>query len=184
MAQHDAPNPPSNRLLRSLSYPHYERLRPHLEHVRLDYKQSLYDANKAIDFIYFIETGVASRVNTMANGDACEVGTIGNEGFVGLPVLLGDQQAPTTVYMQVAGAGLKIDAKLFKREVLQSPSLQVAMLHYAHAFFNQVVQSAACAHFHTLEGRCCRWLLMTAALTGRLRQASWREPIAALVSES
>jgi hypothetical protein len=112
------------------------------------------------------------------------VGTIGNEGFVGLPVLLGDQQAPTTVYMQVAGAGLKIDAKLFKREVLQSPSLQVAMLHYAHAFFNQVVQSAACAHFHTLEGRCCRWLLMTAALTGRLRQASWREPIAALVSES
>jgi hypothetical protein len=35
------------------------------------------------------------------------------------------------------------------------------MLHYAHAFFNQVAQSAACNHFHSLEQRCSRWLLMT-----------------------
>jgi len=32
---------------------------------------------------------------------------------------------------------------------------------YAHAFFNQVAQSAACNQFHSLEQRCCRWLLMT-----------------------
>jgi hypothetical protein len=35
------------------------------------------------------------------------------------------------------------------------------MLHYVHAFFNQVAQSAACNHFHTIPQRCCRWLLMT-----------------------
>ena len=35
------------------------------------------------------------------------------------------------------------------------------MLRYIHAFFNQVAQSAACNHFHTLQQRCCRWLLMT-----------------------
>ncbi len=35
------------------------------------------------------------------------------------------------------------------------------MLHYTHAFFNQVAQSAACNQFHSLEQRCCRWLLMT-----------------------
>jgi CRP-like cAMP-binding protein len=35
------------------------------------------------------------------------------------------------------------------------------MLHYAHAFFNQVAQSAACNHHHQIEQRCCRWLLMT-----------------------
>lgn len=31
----------------------------------------------------------------------------------------------------------------------------------AHAFFNQVAQSATCNHFHSLQQRCCRWLLMT-----------------------
>ena len=43
-------------------------------------------ANKPIEFVYFIESGVGSLVNTMANGDAAEVGTIGNEGVVGLPL--------------------------------------------------------------------------------------------------
>jgi CRP-like cAMP-binding protein len=153
-------NPPQNRLLASLSND-YERLRPHLESVRLEYKRSLYEVNKPIEFVYFLETGVSSLVNTMANGDASEVGTIGNEGVVGLPILLSDLQAPTSVYMQVPGAGLRMKASFFKEELQRSESLRTAMLHYAHAFFNQVAQSASCAHFHPLEQRCCRWLLMT-----------------------
>ena len=103
MAPRIAQNPPQNRLLASLSNADYARLRPNLEPVCLEYKRSLYEVNKPIEFVYFLETGVSSLVNTMANGDASEVGTIGNEGIVGLPILLGDQQAPTSVYMQVPG---------------------------------------------------------------------------------
>jgi CRP-like cAMP-binding protein len=161
MMLHNALNEPQNRLLASLSNTDYERLRSHLEPVCLEYKRSLYDANKPIDFVYFIESGVASLVNTMRNGDAAEVGTIGNEGIVGLPIVFGDKQAPASVYMQVPGAGLRMKASLFSQELLQSTSMRTAMLHYAQAFFNQVAQSAACAHFHSLEQRCCRWLLMT-----------------------
>ena len=139
----------------------YQRLRPHLHRIPLEYKQYLYRANKPIEFVYFIETGVGSLVNTMRNGDAAEVGTIGNEGVVGLPILFGDNRAPTTVYVQVPGAGLRVKAKLFEKELRQSDSMRIVMLHYAHAFFNQVAQSAACNHFHSLEQRCCRWLLMT-----------------------
>jgi hypothetical protein len=139
--------------LASLSNADYERLRPHLEPVRLVYKRSLYEVNKPIEFVHFIETGVSSLVNTMANGDASEVGTIGNEGVVGLPILLGDRHAPTSVYMQVPGAGLRMKASRFKEEILHSASLRTAMLHYAHAFFNQVAQSAACAHYHPLDRR-------------------------------
>jgi CRP-like cAMP-binding protein len=150
-----------NRLLASLANADYERLRSRLEPVCLEFKRSLYEANKPIDFVYFIETGVASLVNTMRNGDAAEVGTIGNEGIVGLPIVFGDKQAPASVYMQVPGSGLKLKASLFSHELLQSTSIRAAMLHYAQAFFNQVAQTAACAHFHSLEERCCRWLLMT-----------------------
>jgi CRP-like cAMP-binding protein len=157
----EAAEEPANRLLRLLPRKDYERLRPHLRRISLDYRQSLYRAHKSIEFVYFIETGVGSLVNTMANGQAAEVGTIGNEGVVGLPLVLGDNRAPTSVYVQVPGAGLTIKAARFKTELARSASMRLVMHRYAHAFFNQVAQSAACNQFHSIQQRCCRWMLMT-----------------------
>ncbi len=150
-----------NRLLGLLTFRDYNRLSAHLRPVELEYRQSLYRAHKPIGFVYFIETGVGSLVNSMANGQAAEVGTIGNEGMVGLPLILGDDRAPTNVYVQVPGAGLRMKASLFRKELARSASMRTVMLRYVHAFFNQVAQSAACNQFHSLEQRCCRWLLMT-----------------------
>lgn len=151
----------SNRLLSLLRREDRERLHHHLEPAVLEYKRPLYDTDQRIEFVYFIVSGVGSLVHTMANGQAAEVGTIGNEGFVGLPILLGDERGPTSVYVQVPGAGLRMEAERFREELRRSGPLRETMLRYAHAFFNQVAQSAACAHFHSLEQRCCRWLLMT-----------------------
>jgi CRP-like cAMP-binding protein len=151
----------ANRLLSLLPKNDYVLLRPHLRTVDLDYKQSLYRAGRAIRQVYFIEAGVGSLVSVMANGDAAEVGTIGNEGLVGLPIVFGDDRGPTTVYVQVPGNGLVIDALPFANALAQSASLRAVMLRYAHVFFNQVAQSAACNQFHSLSQRCCRWLLMT-----------------------
>jgi CRP-like cAMP-binding protein len=81
--------------------------------------------------------------------------------MVGLPLVWGDDQAPTSVYVQVPGAGLRMPAALFKRELARSASMRAVMARYGHAFFNQVAQSAACIHFHSLQQRCCRWMLMT-----------------------
>ena len=153
--------PPANRLLALLPAEDYKRLRRHLEPIELEYRKSLYRAHRKIDYVYFIETGVGSLVNTMANGDAAEVGTIGNEGVVGLPLLLGDDRAPTSVYVQVPGSGLRMKASAFCKELAGSATTRAVMHLYAHAFFNQVAQSAACNQFHSLEQRCCRWLLMT-----------------------
>ena len=156
-----AAEPHANRLLGLLPPRDYARLRPHLLPIPLEYRQSLYRARKPIGFVYFIETGVGSLVNTMANGEAAEVGTIGNEGMVGLPFAWGDDRAPTSVYVQVPGVGLRMKATLFTQELARSASMQTVMLRYGHAFFNQVAQSAACNHFHSIQQRCCRWLLMT-----------------------
>jgi CRP-like cAMP-binding protein len=156
-----SPKAHRNLLLASLPDEEYDDLRPHLVPTTLEYKSTLYEVNEPIPFVHFIDTGVASLVNTMTNGDAAEVGTIGNEGFVGIPILFGDKQAPTSVYMQVGGAGLKMKANVFRELMQRNPSVQRRMLRYAHAFFNQIAQSAACNTFHLLEQRCCRWLLMT-----------------------
>jgi CRP-like cAMP-binding protein len=161
MILHDVVHRRSNRLLAHLREADNERLEPHLQSLTLDYKRSLYRAHEPIEFVYFVECGVASLVNTMQNGAAAEVGTIGNEGMVGLPLLFGENEAPNSVYIQVPGSGLRMSATIFQAELDRSVSLRRVMLRYAHAMFNQVAQSAACAHFHPLEPRCCRWLLMT-----------------------
>lgn len=151
----------TNRLLSLLSDDAYQRLRPHLSHAVLDYKKSLYEASRPIEHVYFPIDGVASLVITTSDGHSAEVGTIGSEGIVGLPICLGDDAATSSVYVQVPGTALEMNAGIFRDQLLRSPALNLVMLRYAHAFFNQVAQSAACAHLHRLEQRCCRWLLMT-----------------------
>jgi len=153
--------PRTNRLLSLLSDSDYERLRPQLSLVVLEYRKDLYQASQPIEHVYFPVDGVASLVITTSDGDGVEVGTIGNEGLVGLPICLGDHEAPSSVYVQVPGKALRMDAGLFRSEFERSPTLNLVVLRYAHAFFNQVAQSAACAHLHRVEQRCCRWLLMT-----------------------
>jgi CRP-like cAMP-binding protein len=151
----------TNRLLLLLSDIDYERLRSHLSHVDFDYKKSLYEASRPIKQVYFPINGVASLVITTSDGASAEVGTIGSEGMVGLPIVFGDRIAPSSMYVQVPGTALGMDAGIFRSELDRSPTLNLVMLRYAHAFFNQVAQSAACAHLHKVEQRCCRWLLMT-----------------------
>ena len=150
-----------NRLLQLLDPNDLDRLEPQLEPVTLAYRQSLYEANEQITSVYFPIEGVVSVVNTMANGSTAEVGTIGNEGIAGLPVVFGNHRAPTSAYVQVPGSGLRLRAHLLREELELNSRTRAVMLHYAHAFFNQVAQSAACAHLHKVEQRCCRWLLMT-----------------------
>ncbi len=151
----------TNRLLSLLSDDDYERLRPNLAPVVLDYRKILYEAARPIEHVYFPVDGVASLVITSAEGGSAEVGTIGSEGMVGLPLCLGEHEAPSSVYVQVPGTALRMDANTFRSELGQIPTLNLTMLRYIHAFFNQVAQSAACTHLHRVEQRCCRWLLMT-----------------------
>ncbi|HXN69774.1 MAG TPA: Crp/Fnr family transcriptional regulator [Bradyrhizobium sp.] len=155
------PRTRTNRLLSLLSDDDYERLRPHFSPVALEYRKSLYEASRPIKRVYFPVDGVASLVVTTVDGASAEVGTIGNEGMVGLPICLGDRDAPSAVYVQVPGTALEMDARVFRDQLERSPTLNLVMLRYVHAFFNQVAQSTACAHLHKVEQRCCRWLLMT-----------------------
>jgi CRP-like cAMP-binding protein len=155
------PEFPANRLLALLPHAERTRLSKRLEPVAMEYRKLLYGSKKPLNSVYFLETGVASLVNTMKNGDAAEVGTIGNEGIVGLPIILGDTTAPTSVYVQVPGTALRMPAGVFREEFNRSKAMRTVMLHYAHAFFNQVAQSAACNRFHPIDQRCSRWLLMT-----------------------
>jgi CRP-like cAMP-binding protein len=150
-----------NRLLELMPPSDLHQLRHHLREVNLEYKMPLYEARESIEHVYFPISAVASLVSTMSEGYSSEVGTIGNEGVVGIPIILGDTVAPTNVYVQVPGVGLRMPASVLKDVMDQYSLTRKLMLRYVHAFFNQVAQSAACNHFHSVHQRRCRWLLMT-----------------------
>jgi CRP-like cAMP-binding protein len=150
-----------NRLLRALQLEDYAWLLPQLTPVRLGLKQQLIEANVPIRDVYFVREGVCSMIATEQEGGAVEVGTIGREGFVGLPVLNGADRMPYDVIVQIEGDAWRLSADAFRRLVDEQPVVRRLLLRFAQTFADQVSQSVACNRLHTLEERCARWLLMT-----------------------
>jgi CRP-like cAMP-binding protein len=150
-----------NRLLRALPLAEYARLLPQLTPVRLGLRQVLVEPDVPIRDVCFIREGVASMIATEQEGGEIEVGTIGNEGFVGLPVLLGADRTPYRVFMQVEGDAWRLPADAFRRLVDERAAVRHLLLRFAQYFADQLSQSVACNRLHTVEARCARWLLMT-----------------------
>ncbi|MCC5601535.1 Crp/Fnr family transcriptional regulator [Nostoc favosum] len=151
-----------NQLLAALPSKEYSRLVAYMEVVPLELKQNLYLRNQPIEYVYFLNYGVASMLTVLTDGSAIEVATVGNEGMVGLPVFLGADRIPGECFIQVPGYGLRMRVDTFKTHVTASSPLHDLLQRYTQALFNQIAQSAACNRLHSIEERLCRWLLMTA----------------------
>jgi CRP-like cAMP-binding protein len=149
----------SNKLLSRLSRDDARLLDPHLEAVDLPVRKQLHVAKRRVDYIYFIERGVASIV---ANGShPIEVGMVGREGMTGTSVLLGDsERVPYDIYMQVAGTGQQMPADRLRDAIAKSPTLHRILLGYVHVFIIQATQTALANARGKIEERLARWLLM------------------------
>jgi CRP-like cAMP-binding protein len=154
-------NPVGNKLLAALSREECARLLPHLELVSLSSEQVLYEVNQPIEYAYFPIDGVCSLLNIMQDGQGIEAATVGNEGMVGVPLLLGSTQIPMQAISQIPGDALRMRADVFRREVYWGCTLHSLLLRYTQALMNQIFQTAACNRLHPVDKRCCRWLLMT-----------------------
>jgi CRP-like cAMP-binding protein len=155
------PNPVSNKLLAALSREEYDRILPHLELVFLSSEQILYEVNQPIEYAYFPIDGVCSLLNIMQDRRGIEAATVGNEGMVGIPLLLGSTQIPMQAISQISGDAWRMKADVFRREVYWDCPLHSLLLRYTQTLMNQISQAAACNRLHPVEKRCCRWLLMT-----------------------
>jgi CRP-like cAMP-binding protein len=131
----------------------------------LPLKLVLYESRAEITHAYFPTSGMISLVNEMKDGTV-EVGTVGNEGMVGTPVLLYTNSLPARVYVQLAGQGYRIAAGALLRVVRESPEAERLLFGYVQAVFDQLAQWVACNRLHALEARCARWLLMTSDRAG------------------
>lgn len=148
-----------NLLLTSMSAEEYARFFPQLERIPLHKGKVLYEAGDRAQFAHFVCSGMLSLVSTTEDGQAIEVGMVGNEGVVGFPALLRVNKMPYRVIVQIRGEALRINSLAFKQEFDRGDHLRRNVLCYMHALLTQVTQSAVCNRFHTAEQRLCRWLL-------------------------
>jgi CRP-like cAMP-binding protein len=110
--------------------------------------------------VHFPETGWVSMLAALEDGDAAEVGLIGREGLLGLPVLLGADRDDMEAMVQCPGTALRMDAAAFREELGGIPALRDLLLRYALVHHGQVARTAACNGRHHTEQRLARWLLM------------------------
>jgi len=151
----------ANSLLAALPFKSYRKLLSGLAPVDLVFGDVLHEAGKPIRDVYFPGRSLVSLLTLVEGHLALEVGLVGREGMVGIPVALGIENSPVRALVQGGGPAMRMSAGRFRAELRESPPLQAALYRYVHAMMEQISQTAGCNRFHVVEARLARWLLMT-----------------------
>lgn len=128
--------------------------------IRMEPGEVVCSAGEAISFMYFPLTSVVSHSYTTRDGISTSMALTGNDGVVGLALLLGSRTAPHSTVVQIGGYALRVSGAVVQAAFSRSMLLQQVLLRYTQAFMTQLSQTAACNRLHPLEQRLCRWLLL------------------------
>ena len=154
--------PRENRLLAALPADDYERLLPDLTRVPLALGAALYESASPLRHAYFPVSGLVSLLYTMEDGHTAEIALVGNDGCVGVMLLLGGgATTPSRGVVQIAGQAYRIDAERLRTEFYRGGRTQALLLRYVQGLITQITQTAVCNRHHSIEQQLCRWLLLS-----------------------
>ena len=151
----------ANSLLAALPCKDYQRLLPRLEPVTLTFGEVLYRPGEPIQHVYFPTDSLVSLLTLVEGHMALEIGLVGREGMLGIPLALGTNDSTVRALVQGTGTALRMKTAHFLSNLRQSAPLQSEIHRYIHERMVQITQTAACNRFHLVEARLARWLLMT-----------------------
>lgn len=153
--------PGGNTLLAALPSTVSRGLIARCETVDLQFGATLCEQGDRIQHAYFPIDGFISLISSLDARPRLEVGLVGSEGMLGASLMLGVDITQLRAIVQGGGRALRMSARQFSRELQQSPALETALKRYVYVLMGQLSQMAACTHFHSIESRLARWLLMT-----------------------
>jgi len=153
---------PRNVILAQMPEAEYAAIAKFLVPVDLPLEKKLSEPNEAIEYVYFLNSGLISTDALTKKGESVEVGVIGREGFSGLPALLDQPQMSHAVLIQGPGNGLRIRSSIIRDEFMKGGELRSLVHKFAYLQLVQVTQSVLCNRMHEVEGRLVRWLLASA----------------------
>lgn len=152
----------TNEILLDLPRKERDLVSPKLELVRLGLRHVLHEPGDTLKSAYFCNSGLISILSVFPDGKSVEVGLVGKEGFVGLPLVAGFRSATTRAVVQIEGTVFRIDGEALAIVLRQCPTLERRLQQFAQIMTMQVTQIAACNRLHEVEQRLARWLLMSA----------------------
>ena len=150
-----------NHLLASLSDSDFDLIGAHLEAISLQPGDVLEKSSRAIDHVFFPESGVLSVVPSVSRDHPVEVGVVGREGMSGVAVVMGSDRSQNNVFVQIAGHGQRLSSERLRIAMEKSPSLRTLFLGFVQALMTQTAQTAVANGLGKLDERLARWLLMT-----------------------
>lgn len=116
--------------------------------------------------VWFPLTGVISLAFTDNEGRNVQVGVVGPEGCVGLGALFPPVSGLADKIVQVSGDMLAIPATALRAIADVRPAIHMVLTRFLYELSAQSLQTVACNRLHSLDSRCCRWLLMLQDRTG------------------
>jgi CRP-like cAMP-binding protein len=153
---------PANKLLLALPLEDFQRIVLDLTIVPLVVKAVLHKQGEKIRHIYFPGGGACSLIKTMQDGGTAEIATAGNEGMIGACVFFGEDQSIGETLVQVGEAyAFRMPVDAFREEMERHGRFYNLITRYTQALSAQIMQTAVCNALHSVQERCCRWLLMT-----------------------
>lgn len=171
-------SPKRNLLLAALPDSDFERLLPDLELMRLPLGWAAYESGSKQSCVYFPTDSVISLIYVIANGSLTEVAVTGNEGLVGIPLLMGADATTGRAVVRSPGHAFRLKYAVLKACFEAGGPLQDLLLRYTQSLMTQIAQTAVCNRYHTVEQRLCRWLLMSLDRLSADQLATTQEQIA------
>ncbi len=155
-----------NQILLGLPSNELELVLPELEFVRLRIHHVLHEPGDTLKSGWFVNSGMISILSVFPDGKSVEVGLVGKEGFIGVPLVAGFRSAPTRAIAQIEASAFRIDSDKLARFLVECPKLERRLQQFSQILAMVVTQVAACNRLHEVDERLARWLLMCADRIG------------------
>jgi CRP-like cAMP-binding protein len=149
----------SNRLLAALDPDDFAYLEPHLEIVALRRNTVIYETGDFIRHTYFPHDAIVSLVNVLEDGRTVEVANFGCEGMFGLLSALVTRESFGRYIVHVSGTASRIPFERVNEARITRQNVSHIIMRYGEALLARTFQILSCNAAHSVEERCCGWIL-------------------------
>jgi CRP-like cAMP-binding protein len=150
-----------NKLLAALPDAEWERVDRNLQRTLMPLGATVYESGAQLHYAYFPTTSIVSLLYVMVDGASAEIAIVGNDGILGVPLIMGGKSTPSIAVVQSEGWAYRLKGELLKEEFSRGGALQRVLLLYMQVRLTQMAQTAVCNRHHSIDQQLCRWLLLS-----------------------